>query len=435
MPWRRPGGRALRRIGTHRRSRLEQRVRNTVNAAPGTGIRVALFTGAYNHIADGVSLTLNRLVAYLDRCGVQVRVFAPTVSDPPIEHAGRLVPVPSIALPGRKEYRMAFGLSRRARRELEAFDPNIIHIATPDFLGRAALRYAKRNGIDAVSSYHTHFSSYLKYYRLQFLTDRLWRYLQWFYGACEQVYVPSPSIADVLRSHGIARGLLYWPRGVDTDQFHPRHRSLEWRRSLGIDDDEVVVGFVSRLVWEKGLDVVEEVARRLRSCACGHRILIVGDGPARAELEKRVPEAVFTGYLGGTELATAYASTDVFLFPSATETFGNVTLEAMASGVPAVCADATGSNALVEPGETGFLAPPNDVVTFESYVRRLIEDADLRRQMSLASRERAKEYAWDAVLERMYRYYRMLAVPEDSSAVVGAVPPLRSRPLGPAVAG
>src|SRR5690606_15944848 len=153
-----------------------------------------------------------------------------------------------------------------------------------------------------------------------------------------------------------------------------------------------------RLVAEKGLDVVEEVGRRLRSCACGHRILIVGEGPARAELEQKLPEAIFTGHLGGSELATAYASSDVFLFPSETETFGNVTLEAMASGVPAVCADATGSNALVEHGETGYLARPNDVADFEAHVRRLIEDAGLRGRMSFASRERAKDYAWDSVL-------------------------------------
>src|SRR5690606_4958624 len=195
------------------------------------------------------------------------------------------------------------------------FKPTIIHIATPDFLGLAGLLYARAHGIDAVSSYHTHFSSYLKYYRLGFADGWLWKYLKWFYGACRHVYVPSPSIVEVLRSHGINDGLLYWPRGVDTERFHPRGRSLEWRQQLGISDDDVVVGFVSRLVAEKGLDVVEEVGRRLRSCACGHRILIVGEGPARAELEQKLPEAIFTGHLGGSELATAYASSDVFLFP------------------------------------------------------------------------------------------------------------------------
>ena len=416
---------------------MSNRVRNNGQVRADTaGIRVALFTGAYNHIADGVSLTLNRLVDYLERNGVQVRVFAPTIDDPPIQHAGRLVPTPSIAMPGRNEYRISLGLPRRARKELDAFAPTIIHIATPDLLGRSALRYAERNGIDAVSSYHTHFGSYLKYYHMEFLEDRVWRYLRKFYGACEHVYVPSPSMADVLRLHGINDGLLYWPRGVDTDRFHRRHRSLEWRRELGIADTDVVIGFVSRLVWEKGLDVMVDVARRLRSCECGHRFLIVGDGPARSDLEEQIPDAIFTGYLDGEDLARAYASSDVFLFPSETETFGNVTLEAMASGVPAVCADATGSNALVEHGVTGFLAPPTDSALFERYVRSLIEDSSLRGRLSDASRERAKEYAWDAVLERMLNYYLTLSGRAEMVAPTsGTLPSFRQpRAVGPAVA-
>jgi glycosyltransferase involved in cell wall biosynthesis len=416
---------------------VDNRIRNNGQVRADTaGIRVALFTGAYNHIADGVSLTLNRLVDYLGRNGVEVRVFAPTISSPPIEHAGQLVPVPSLAVPGRPDYRITFGLPGKARRELDAFAPTIIHIATPDFLGRAALRYAKRNNISAVSSYHTHFSSYLKYYHMEFLEDRLWNYLRDFYGSCKHVYVPSQSMADVLRIHGINDGLLYWPRGVDTDRFHPRHRSMDWRRNLGIADTDVVVGFVSRLVWEKGLHVMVEVARRLRSCSCGHRFVIVGEGPARSDLEEQIPEAIFTGYLDGDDLATAYASSDVFFFPSETETFGNVTLEAMASGVPAVCADATGSNALVEHGVTGFLAPPTDSASFERDVRNLIEDSTLRSKMSEASRERAKEYAWDAVLERMLNYYLTLSGRSELLVPAnGTLPSFRNpRAVGPVVA-
>src|SRR5690606_2998265 len=122
------------------------------------------FTGAYNHIADGVSLTLNRLVEYLERIGAEVLVFAPTVEDPAVDHAGTLFPIPSIPAPGREEYRVSLGLTRKARREFEAFQPTLVHIATPDYLGNRALRLARRQGIPVVASYHTHFSSYLKYY-------------------------------------------------------------------------------------------------------------------------------------------------------------------------------------------------------------------------------------------------------------------------------
>ncbi|MCB0718919.1 MAG: glycosyltransferase family 1 protein [Bacteroidetes bacterium] len=369
-------------------------------------MRVALFTGAYNHIADGVSLTLNRLVEFLERHGVNVMVFAPTVDDPPIQHHGTLAAVSSISVPRRPEYRFSLGLSRSARQKLASFEPTILHIATPDLLGRAALAYGRKHDIPIVSSYHTHFSSYLKYYHLTAFEGTLWSYLRWFYGHCEHIYVPSPSMADVLRNHGISDRLLYWPRGVDTSRFNPAMRSLDWRKQLGVNDDEVVVSLVSRLVWEKGLSVFVDVVQRLEQMGVAHRTMVVGDGPARTDLEQQLPNAIFTGYLADESLARAYASSDVFLFPSQTETFGNVTLEAMASGVPTVCADATGSNALVESGVTGYLAPPTDVDTFFESVHRLIVDPKLRSTMSHAAAERARQYAWDSVLNRMLCYYR-----------------------------
>lgn len=367
--------------------------------------RVALFAGAYNHIADGVSLTLNRLVDYLERQGVEVRVFAPTVDDPPLDHAGTLVPVPSIPVPGRSEYRLTLGITPSVREELEAFDPTLYHVATPDLLGRHALSFAKASGVPVVASYHTHFSSYLKYYHLDLFEPAVWKYLRRFYEQCEQIYVPSTAMADILRDHGITKGLRLWQRGVNTDQFSPDHRSLSWRRAHGIDDDEVVVTFVSRLVWEKGLDVYADVIERLERQSVPHRSLVVGDGPARDELEARLTNTLFTGFLEGSDLARAYASSDVFLFPSDTETFGNVTLEAMASGLPTICAEAVGSRDLVEDGTTGMLCPPGDVDVFTDVTRRLILDASLRHRMGTAAHERAQDFRWDAILAQMNRYY------------------------------
>lgn len=378
-------------------------------------MRIALFTGAYNHIADGVSLTLNRLVAYLERTGAEVLVLAPTVAQPPVRHAGTLVPVPSIAAPGRPEYRVSLGLPASVRERLAAFDPTLFHIATPDVLGFKALRLAERWNVPVVASYHTHFSSYLKYYGFGAAEPLLWKYLRYFYGKCRHIYVPSPSMADVLRSNGIAHGLHLWQRGVETSRFNPGRRSLAWRRSLGLSDDEVVVSFIGRLVWEKGLHLFAEVVEGLEARGIPHRSLIVGDGPARAELQARLPRTIFTGYLGGDALATAYASSDVFLFPSDTETFGNVTLEAMASGLPAVCADATGSNALVEHGATGFLAPPGDGPAFLDYVARLVTDRPLRERMGRAALAHAQTFEWDAVLSRLAGYYADLLRPAGFS--------------------
>ncbi|HET8865852.1 MAG TPA: glycosyltransferase, partial [Gracilimonas sp.] len=154
-------------------------------------LRVALFTGNYNHIKDGVSLTLNRLVGFLEDQGIPVLVFAPTIKEPALEHNGKLIKLPSMRMPvsGRGEYRVTTGLSIEAERELEEFDPTLVHIATPDRGGYKALKWAQRNSVQVVGSYHTHFTSYFKYYGLTPIEFLAWRYLSWFYNSCSHVYV------------------------------------------------------------------------------------------------------------------------------------------------------------------------------------------------------------------------------------------------------
>lgn len=388
-----------------------------------TAKRIALFTGNYNHIMDGVSITLNRLVAYLERTGSEVLVFGPTVDRPAFEHTGTLVPVPSIPMPGRDEYRISLRLPRDVRLRLEEFDPDIVHVATPDVLGLKARAYAIEHDKPIVASYHTHFSSYLKYYHMSALVPLMWSYLRWFYAECEHIYVPTTSMADVLREEGIDRGLEIWPRGVYIDRFHPDHRSMEWRRSRGLGDDEVVIAFISRLVLEKGPDIYARTVHALRDEGLPVRGLIVGEGPARHVIEEHLPAGVFTGHLTGEDLSTAYASSDIFLFPSETETFGNVTLEAMASGLPAVCADATGSSSLVLHGETGFLVPPGDETAFVLHTRALVEDTALRRRMGRRAREVATDYSWPVILGRIDDYYdRLLEEHGEAGRVAAGVP-------------
>ncbi len=367
--------------------------------------RIALFTGAYNHIADGVSLTLNKLVEHLEQNGSEVLVLAPTSDDPPIQHKGTLAAVPSIAAPGRPEYRLATGFPAHLKRRLRKFRPTLFHIATPDILGFKALRLAHHWGIPVVASFHTHFSSYLKYYNLGAIENILWKYGRWFYKNCEQIYVPSESMIDVLRQQGIENGVRLWPRGVDMSVFNPQNRSIAWRRRFGISDHEVVISFVSRLVWEKGLDIFADVIENLSREGIPHRSIIIGDGPAKTILEKRLPGTIFAGYRRGEDLSAAYASSDIFLFPSDTETFGNVTLEAMASGVPTVCADAFGSRALVVNGKTGYLAPPGDSAVFTDRVRELVSNIGLRTELGHGAYESAQGYTWDAILTRINGYY------------------------------
>lgn len=373
-------------------------------------LRIALVASSYNYIKDGVALTLNRLVAYLESHGVEVLVFAPIGDAPAFAHYGTVVPVPSMALPRRPEYRLAFGLSRQNRARLRAFQPDIIHIAfAPDFLGYSAWRLAERWQIPLVASYHTRYETYLKHYwYVAPLKGALAWYLRRFYGACREVYVPSPSMVEVLLAEGLRNNFRLWPRGVDLGQFDPGKRSPAWRVRNGIGTDDVVVLHVSRLVREKRTDTLEATLRLLEARGVPHRSVIVGDGPERACLESRLPGTIFTGFLQGEALSEAYASSDIFLFPSETESFGNVTLEALASGLPSVCADATGSRSLVEHGRSGFLASPGSVEEFAGYISRLIDDPEMRGEMAKAARDRGRTFSWDGTMDRILGYYDAL---------------------------
>jgi glycosyltransferase involved in cell wall biosynthesis len=378
---------------------------------PGFGrrFRVALVTGSYNYIRDGVALTLNRMVAFMESRGVEVLVFAPVGPRPAFDHAGEVVPVPSIAAPGRGEYRAALGLPRVPRERLLAFRPDILHIATPDLLGHAAQRLGRRMGWPIVASYHTRFETYLQYYGLEWLNPALAGLVRGFYDGCREIYVPSQSMIDVLRREGVRAPIELWPRGVDPVRFHPGARSPAWRAARAISPDDVVVAFVSRLVKEKRVAEVAQVFARLRAAGIGHRPLFVGDGPERAYLEREVPGALFEGFLSGDDLATAYASSDIFLFPSDTETFGNVTLEAMASGLPAVCANATGSRSLVEAGATGYLTEVGDAEGLYDAVAALVADPERRRTMGAAARARSLRFSWDEAMGGLLARYEALA--------------------------
>ena len=387
----------------------------------GRPLRVALVTGSYTFIADGVALTLNRLVGYLESHGVEVLVFTPVTRTPAFAHKGEVVPVPSAPLPLRPEYRLALGFPRAQRERMRAFAPDIIHVATPDFLGHQALKFGLELGVPVVASFHTRYETYLKYYGLDILRPTAERLLTQFYSSCREVYVPSESMADVLRADVSADRIHLWQRGVDTVRFDPARRSEAWRAGLGIRPDEVVLSFVSRLVREKRVATVVEVLKRLTAAGIPHRGLFVGEGPERAALQAAAPDAIFTGHLGGDDLPVAYASSDIFIFPSDTETFGSVTLEAMASGLPTLCADATGSRSLVEPGVTGALLDPLDDAGFFREALALATDTDLRAKTGAAARARSLRFSWDEAMGGLLARYRVVVAENDSARLPGPV--------------
>lgn len=372
---------------------------------PEPELRVALFTGNYNYIKDGVALTLNRLVAFLESRGVPVLVFAPVAETPAFESAGELVPVPSFAIPTRSEYRIALGLTQAARQRLAAFRPTLFHIAVPDILGYQALKLSERWNIPAVASYHTRYDTYLRFYGLGLLEPLGRRYMRHFYNRVRRVYPPSESMADIIRRDGQSQAVEVWARGVDSGLFTPEKRDMGWRRSLGIREDEVAIAFAGRLVKEKNTAVYMHVMNRLTAQGLPVRPLVIGDGPEMAALRAGLPDGVFTGFLHGEALARAYASADIFFFPSESETFGNVTLEAMASGLPAVNARSSGSNSLVEDGLTGRLVSARDADGLTQALATLVADPVERQRMGAAARQKALGFSWDMVLSGLLDSY------------------------------
>ncbi len=218
-------------------------------------LRVALFSGNYNYVKDGANQALNRLVGRLLERGAAVRVYSPTSDTPAFPPTGDLVSVPSIAFPGRGEYRLGLRLDRRVRDDLAAFGPHIVHLSAPDVLGHSAKTWGRAQGLPVVASVHTRFETYVDYYGFGFVRRLAERIQRRFYSDMDAVWAPSESMAEVLRAEGWAPHAGIWSRGVDRGQYNPGRRSLPWRRELGIADGGFVLGFVGRLVLGEGMRV------------------------------------------------------------------------------------------------------------------------------------------------------------------------------------
>jgi glycosyltransferase involved in cell wall biosynthesis len=365
-------------------------------------LRVAFFSGNFNMTVDGANRAQNRLIDTLLAKSIAVRAYSPTIATPAFEPKVDLVSLPSVAIPGRSEYRMATGLGTRVQRDLEAFAPNIVHLSAPDPACHAALRWARARGIPVLATVLTRFETYPRYYKLGFMEPVVERGLRRFYNRCDALVAPSQSMIDELLAMGMHTRIGLWSRGVDRTIFAAARRDPEWRRSIGLADDDVAIAFLGRLVMEKGLDTFAETIARLSANGTAHKVLVIGEGPARGWFEANLPQAIFAGFKTGAALGQALASGDVFFNPSVTETFGNVTLEAMASGLPVVAAGATGSASLVADGVTGRLVVPSgsmtrDAAAFVEALEPYCTDPALRKGHGAAGETRACNYSWEAI--------------------------------------
>ncbi|HET7280833.1 MAG TPA: glycosyltransferase family 1 protein [Sphingomicrobium sp.] len=381
-----------------------------------TDLRVALFSGNYNYVRDGANQALNRLADYLLRQGVSLRVYSPTVEDPAFPATGDLVDVPAIPIPGRSEYRLPVSLSARVRRDLAQFNPNVVHISSPDIVGHRAVTWARHRQIAAVASVHTRFDTYCAYYGLEFLEPLARGIMRRLYHRCEVVMVPAESTAAILRAQRMNRDIAIWARGIDREQFNPERRDMAWRRSLGIGDDEMTIAFLGRVVMEKGLDVFADAVHAFGTYGLKYRVLVIGEGPARPWFEEQLRDAIFLGQVTGSDLARALASSDLLLNPSITEAFGNVTLEAMACALPVLAAESTGATNLVQNGVTGMLVDGTDPDEFAEALSRYARDPNLRQRHGEAGLAFAQTMDWDSINGAVIRAYKHAIVKRERLA-------------------
>ena len=371
-------------------------------------MRIALFSGNYNYIREGANQALNRLVRYAGDRGHEVRVYSPVTDTPAFEPEGTLVPVPSVALPMRNEFRLALRLPRHIQEDIRSFGPGLIHFSTPDILCTRAQTFARRLGLPVVASLHTRFETYLDFYGLGWARPFAEGHLRRFYRRSDHVLAPTPAIvAEMKRLRGDDRVSL-WSRGVDRELFSPSRRDRSWRQQHGWADTDVVVLFFGRLVLEKGVKDFIATVRHLQSEGVAVKPLVVGAGPAQ-NLFAALPDASLTGHLDGVELARAVASADILIHVSQTEAFGNVVLEAMASGLAIVSSDSGSSKALIKHGRSGLLCPAHDLDKLTGEVARLARDSERRRRLGAAARLESNAFDWNAACESVLDAYAQLA--------------------------
>lgn len=380
-------------------------------------MRIALFTETFAPQVNGVARTLKRLTDYLQRRGVEPLVFAPTHAENGAD-SDWMRPVGSIPFFLYPECRLAMPNIIAMRAELDRFKPDLIHLATPFNVGLCGLRYARKRGVTHVASYHTHFDRYLTYYHMSLAVPMYWKYIRWFHRTCSATFAPSMETIHTLREQHLS-GMRLWSRGVDCQLFTPAKRDGDGvRRQYGIDAP-ILLLYVGRIAPEKDIDTLLAVMQSMAAGAMRSSVhwLVVGDGPMLPDLRAKAPANVtFTGYKSGDELARLYASADVFVSSSSTETFGNVVLEAMAAGVPVVGADAGGVRESVSDGATGLLCKPRDADAFESAIRRMAEHADVRAAFGAEARQAALGRSWNAVFDRLHADYIDIAAGKAAGA-------------------
>ncbi|KAB2331753.1 glycosyltransferase family 4 protein [Bacillus mesophilum] len=368
-------------------------------------MKIAFFTDTFYPDINGVARTLKRFTDYLSSQNIEVKVFAPDGENTDEYISANIHRFKSLSFFLYPECRLALPNLFNMKRELTEFQPDLIHVATPFNLGLCGVFFAKKLNIPLVGSYHTNFDHYLEYYDLQFFSKMVWKYMNWFHRPFRKLFVPSLDTEEQLTVQGF-HNLEIWSRGVDCELYHPYYDKYAVRQKYNIRSKYLLV-YVGRLAPEKNVDTLLEIADDLPPhLKENSHWLIAGDGPSRSEMEKAAPSNMtFTGFLKGKELANIYTAGDLFVFPSTTETFGNVVLESLASGTPVIAANAGGVKNIIKHGSTGTLCTPGSAVEFADSIISLLYDDKYRYQMGTNARNYALTQKWDTIFNTLLDHY------------------------------
>jgi glycosyltransferase involved in cell wall biosynthesis len=370
-------------------------------------VRIALFSEVYWPMVSGVGVTLLRLTQALEQLGHEVRVYSASYAlpkgqpDRPEVHRS-----PSIPLFLYPDVQWAFPRLRDVIDDVGRFRPDVVHVATEFALGLAGLKTARQLGLPLIASAHTDYDKYAARYGVDWALRFGWHYLRWFYGQAHRVLCPSRIYEQHLHARGVAHTGV-WSRGVNPDHFHPRFRSEAYRRALGVGPGDFLVTYIGRIAREKNLTQLLGAWDALASERGSAKLALVGRGPLEEEIRRReIPGVHVLGLMHDRELSEAYASADIFVFPSATETFGNSLLEAMGSGLPSLAAAAGGVLEFAQHGRNAWLVAPNSAPAIAQGLRRLMNDSALRRGLADGALQTGRERGWDAVYSRLLEDYR-----------------------------
>jgi glycosyltransferase involved in cell wall biosynthesis len=365
-------------------------------------MRIALFTETFLPKVDGIVTRLRHTIEHLERNGDRVLVVAPEGGLTEYKGA-KVYGIPGVPLPLYPELKLALP-PLGTKNAIEEFQPDLIHVVNPAFLGVGGIYYAKTMNIPLVASYHTHLPQYLHHYGLGALEGLLWELLKAAHNKARLNLCTSSAMVKELVSHGIERVDL-WQRGVDTEMFQPHLASNQMRSRLtqGHPEDPLLL-YVGRVSAEKQIDQIKPVLEAIPQA----RLAIVGDGPNREALEAHFAgtKTNFVGYLQGLELASAFASADAFVFPSRTETLGLVLLEAMAAGCPVVAARSGGIPDIVTDGVNGYLFAPDDPQGAITATKSLLEATQAKEKLRHNARHEAEQWGWAAATQQLQSYYR-----------------------------